>query len=90
MGDALHLRWLRDQLGDRFVGGVIFHTGPHATRTIEHAIAKATHQRSKRMWKLYWQRADLKWHGYQPVREVQPLEQFVAVVDEDAYGCFFG
>ena len=61
-----------------------------AMRTIEHAIAKATYQRSKRIWKLHWQRADLKWHGYQPVPEVQSLEQFVAVVDEDAYGCFFG
>lgn len=60
------------------------------TRTIEHAIAKATYQRTKRIWKLYWQRADLKWHGYEPVPEVESLDQFVAVVDEDAYGCFFG
>lgn len=61
-----------------------------ATRTIEHAVAKATYQRNKRIWKLYWQRADLKWHGYEPVPEVESLEQFVAVVGEDAYGCFFG
>lgn len=26
--DARHLAWLRDQLGDRFVRGVVFHTGP--------------------------------------------------------------
>jgi hypothetical protein len=26
--DARHLAWLRDQLGDRFVAGVVFHTGP--------------------------------------------------------------
>jgi len=26
--DARHLIWLRDQLGDRFVAGVVFHTGP--------------------------------------------------------------
>lgn len=25
---ARHLRWLRDRLGDRFVAGVVFHTGP--------------------------------------------------------------
>jgi uncharacterized protein len=25
---AKHLRWLRDELGDRFVGGVVLHTGP--------------------------------------------------------------
>jgi uncharacterized protein len=27
-GDAKHLDWLRDQLGDRFVAGIVFHTGP--------------------------------------------------------------
>ena len=26
--DAQHLSWLRDSLGDRFVGGVVLHTGP--------------------------------------------------------------
>lgn len=28
--DARHLGWLRDQLGDRFLGGIVFHTGPRA------------------------------------------------------------
>jgi predicted AAA+ superfamily ATPase len=28
--DARHLAWMRDELGDRFVCGVVFHTGPHA------------------------------------------------------------
>jgi len=28
--DAKHLRWLRDQLGDRFVAGAVMHTGPDA------------------------------------------------------------
>ena len=26
--DARHLRWLRNELGNRFVGGVVLHTGP--------------------------------------------------------------
>lgn len=26
--DARHLAWPRDELGDRFVAGVVFHTGP--------------------------------------------------------------
>src|SRR5450756_2394334 len=29
-GDARHLAWLRDELGDRFIAGAVFHTGPHA------------------------------------------------------------
>lgn len=28
--DARHLRWLRDRLGDRFVRGIVFHTGPRS------------------------------------------------------------
>jgi uncharacterized protein len=28
--DARHLAWLRGELGDRFILGVVFHTGPHA------------------------------------------------------------
>lgn len=28
--DARHLAWMRDELGDRFAAGVLFHTGPHA------------------------------------------------------------
>jgi uncharacterized protein len=27
-GDAKHLQWLRDQLGDRFLAGAVLHTGP--------------------------------------------------------------
>jgi predicted AAA+ superfamily ATPase len=29
-GDARHLAWMRDELGDRFIGGVVLHTGPRA------------------------------------------------------------
>jgi predicted AAA+ superfamily ATPase len=28
--DARHLAWMRDELGDRFITGVVFHTGPRA------------------------------------------------------------
>ncbi len=32
MKDARHLAWLRDKLGDRFVAGVLLHTGPRSFR----------------------------------------------------------
>lgn len=28
--DARHLAWLQTELGDRFIGGAVLHTGPHA------------------------------------------------------------
>jgi predicted AAA+ superfamily ATPase len=37
--DARHLAWLRDELGERFVGGVLFHTGPRVYRLDERIIA---------------------------------------------------
>jgi hypothetical protein len=53
----------------------------------EHSIAKAT---SKRNWKVFWQRADLKWHSYKPSPEVDSIEDFLAIVQKDDHGCFFG
>ncbi len=38
-GDARHLRWLRDELGDRFLGGVVLHTGPHSYPLAERIVA---------------------------------------------------
>lgn len=29
-GDTSHLKWMRDRLGDRFIAGLVLHTGPHA------------------------------------------------------------
>ena len=56
----------------------------------ESAIAKTTYVKTKRIWKIYWQRQDLKWHGYQPKPEVNTVEEFLAVVDQDSHACFFG
>jgi hypothetical protein len=56
----------------------------------ESSFAKATLVRTQGMWKVYWKRADLKWHSYEPVSEVSTIEKFLAVVKEDEYSCFFG
>jgi hypothetical protein len=56
----------------------------------EHPVAKATFVRSKARWKIFWMRADLKWHGYEPLSEVDSIEKFLAAVDEDECGCFWG
>jgi len=57
---------------------------------VEAAVAKATFVRTQNAWRIYWQRADLKWHAYEPVPEVSALPGFLAVVEEDAYACFWG
>lgn len=62
----------------------------HPEEKMEHAVAKATYVKTQRIWKIYWQRADLKWHGYEPNPEVLTLQKFLAIVDRDDYACFFG
>jgi len=57
---------------------------------MEASIAKATYVKSNDQWKVYWMRADLKWHGYEPCPVVKTLEEFLQIVDEDQYGCFWG
>ena len=39
LGDAKHLLWLREELGDRFVAGVVFHTGPRLYELDEKIVA---------------------------------------------------
>ena len=57
---------------------------------IEPEIAKATFVKSKKYWKVFWQRADLKWHRYDPVPTVSQLSDFLKIVREDKYHCFWG
>ena len=56
----------------------------------KHAVAKATFVKSAKAWRVYWQRADLKWHAYPPAPRVPTIEQFLAIVGQDKHACFFG
>ena len=53
-------------------------------------IAKTTFVKNQKIWKVYWQRADLNWHAYEPTATVKHLEDFLALVAEDKHCCFFG
>jgi len=57
---------------------------------IEEPVAKTTYVKTQNTWKVFWQRADLKWHRYDPVPEVSSLDEFLEIVDRDDYACFFG
>ena len=56
----------------------------------KHPYAKATFVKSKKAWKIYWMRANLKWYPYDPTPIVRSLAAFLKIVDKDAYGCFKG
>jgi hypothetical protein len=57
---------------------------------IEEPVAKATFVKTKKMWKLYWMRADLKWHSYQPLAESESLEKVLTEIGKDPHCCFWG
>ena len=56
----------------------------------EHPVAKATYVKTDSVWRVFWQRRDLKWHCYDPAPEVDSLEAFLQLVNEDEHGCFWG
>jgi hypothetical protein len=71
----------------------ILEVRPHwhnKTQMLERSIAKTTYNKSKRHWEVFWQMADLKWHRYEPHPEVKSIEDFLAIVEHDECGCFFG
>jgi len=53
-------------------------------------VAKATYVRSRGVWRVFWQRRDLKWHSYEPKPEVKSVDEFALLVSEDTHACFFG
>jgi hypothetical protein len=88
---------IRDQMreGQRFAGQSIelFYVRPmwdDPTRHTEERIAKLTFVRASGTWRIFWQRADCKWHRYAPHPAAASLAEALRVVDEDANSCFFG
>jgi hypothetical protein len=88
---------LRDRIreGQRFEGGSLelFFVRPafgDPVKWIEDPIAKIRFVRSTGVWRLYWQRADLKWHSYPPCPETGSLSEALEIIKEDANRCFFG
>ncbi len=63
--------------------------GP-AGKKLELLVAKATYVRKHDHWRVFWQRADLKWHRYEPAGTVRSIDDFIKVVEEDKFSAFFG
>ncbi|WP_083257274.1 DUF3024 domain-containing protein [Arcticibacter eurypsychrophilus] len=57
---------------------------------MELPIAKATFVVAKDIWKVYWRQSDQKWHSYTPEPTVDHIQEFVSLVEQDEYYCFWG
>lgn len=81
--------------GQRFAGHAIefFFARPRyddPRRQNEESIGKVQFVRTQGVWRIFWKRADLKWHSYPPCPKAKTLAAALRVIDEDANGCFFG
>lgn len=56
----------------------------------ESPVAKLKFIRSAEKWRLYWMRADMKWHEYPGLSSSTRLEDLVQEIDADPLACFFG
>jgi len=72
---------------------IIFERRPkwdHLKEWIESPVAKLKFIRSANKWRLYWQRADLKWHEYPGPSSSDRIGDLVQEIDADTLACFFG
>lgn len=72
---------------------IIYSIRPHwqdKAKIVEEQIAKTTWVHTQKIWKVFWMRANLKWHDYEPQTQVNTIHEFLKIVLDDQYGCFWG
>jgi len=57
---------------------------------VEAMVAKTTYVKKDKIWKIFWQMSDMKWHSYEPNPKVKTLEEFLFIVEADQHLCFYG
>jgi hypothetical protein len=56
----------------------------------EGGVARLRFNKTAGEWRLFWRRADLKWHSYSPLPSSSDLSKLVGEIDADPHACFFG
>jgi Protein of unknown function (DUF3024) len=60
------------------------------SKTHANPVAKAKWIDAQGRWRLYWMRADLKWHLYEPGQHLEDISSIIDEIDRDPFGCFWG
>lgn len=88
---------LRDQVreGQQISGYSIdlFLTRPRwddPSKQVQESIARITYVNTRKHWKIFWHRADGKWHLYPECPHTQTLPQALQVIKTDQHHCFWG
>lgn len=53
-------------------------------------FAKLRYIKTADLWHIYWMRASGKWQAYEPDPVADTIEEALAIIEHDRYGCFFG
>jgi len=61
-----------------------------ASRKIKSKTVKAAYVKTFKTWKVYWIRRTSSWTKYDPCPKVKAIEEFINIVKEDEFHCFFG
>ena len=61
-----------------------------SSKKITIPVAKSKYIKSRKIWKIFWQRANGKWKAYKPNEEVKDITEFFKILEEDELGCFWG
>ena len=72
---------------------VLYERRPHWNKKeewLETPAAKLKFVRTAGEWRLFWMRADLKWHRYDPFPASKQLGDLVDEISRDPCACFFG
>lgn len=72
---------------------LVFETRPafrDPSHWVEHGVAKLRFVRAAGEWRLFWQRASLKWQSYEPLASSRDIKELLVEIDRDPHGCFFG
>ncbi len=56
----------------------------------EDSVARFRHVQSHRVWRLYCQYRDLRWHEYEPLFEARSFDELLTEVNKDPTGIFWG
>lgn len=67
----------------------IFYTRITPTGDERTGVARIEFDVAQQLWILYWQRNDLKWCEYRPLKSSAELSKLVAEICRDIHGYFF-
>jgi hypothetical protein len=76
-------------IGQEVVLSTLRPTYRDPSKVSQRPFAKVRWIATQKIWQLYWQRADLKWHEYETPAPLRTIDDALAEIGRDPHGCFW-